>query len=388
MGGTVSPRPHEPLTPRTHILSGILFLSFFGVGRGQEPAVEPDRGDLYLRVVGLRATQGRVRAALFRTREDYDAKSNAFRSIILQVGSTSSDGVFQNVPFGRYCITLYHDENDNNQFDRSLLGAPKEPYGFSNNARVRFAPPAYDKVCFDFDHDDMLVQIDVARPGGMWSVGMGAAFQARPYAGADDRVIPIPLINYVGEYLTIAGPRFEYELTRRDWITVSVLGEYRFAGYESDDSRRLRGMRDRDDTFELGLAFRRELVDKVTLRAQFSADVLGKHGGMEGDLAITRNFRSGRWSFSPTLGVSIQSSDLADYYYGVRAFEARPSRPSYELGATFDPYFGLTTTYQAAPGWLAIGGLNLELLDDEITDSPIVDEDVLATLFVGFVYSL
>jgi outer membrane protein len=345
-------------------------------------------GNLYLRVVGLRVSEGSVRAALFRSRENYDAKSKPFRVMVVGVESRACQGVFSNLPFGRYCITLYHDENDNDEFDRNLLGAPRESYGFSNNARVRFAPPVFDKVCFDFDHEDMLVQIDVTRPGGLWSVGLGAAAVSRPYVGANDRIIPIPLVNYVGERLTVAGPRFEYELARRDWITVSVLGEYRFAGFRSSDSPRLDGMRDRDDTFELGLAFRHRLFERFTLRAQFTADVLDKHGGLGGDLALTRNFRSGRWSFSPTLGVSLQSSELADYYYGVRPSEARPSRPAYELGTALDPYLGFTATYQAAPSWLVIGGLNLELLDDEISRSPIVNDEVLATVFVGFIYSL
>ena len=377
------------MTTLGHVLLATLMPCVCGAGARAAQVAEPDgRGDLYLEVVGLRVSEGSVRAALFRKRENYDAKSKPFRVMVVGVESMTCQGAFSDIPFGRYCITLYHDENDNDEFDRNLLGAPRESYGFSNNARVRFAPPVFDKVCFDFDHSDMLVQIDVASPGGMWSVGMGAAAVSRPYAGADDRIIPIPLVNYVGERLTIAGPRFEYELARHDLVTVSVLGEYRFAGYRSSDSPRLAGMRDRDDTFELGLALRHRFYEHLTLRAQFTQDVFDKHGGMEGDLALTYNFSKGRWSFSPTLGVSFQSPELADYYYGVRPSEATPSRPAYRLGTAVDPYLGWTATYQAAPSWLVIGGLNLELLDDEISRSPIVDDDMLTTLFVGFVYSL
>ena len=374
--------------PRHILLTGLIACVCAARAHPAQAGDRDRRGNLYLRVVGLRASEGSVRAALFRSRENYDAKSKPFRVMVVGVESRTCEGVFSDVPFGRYCITLYHDENDNDEFDRNLLGAPRESYGFSNNARVRFAPPVFDKVCFDFDHDDMLVQIDVASPGGLWSVGLGAAAVSRPYAGASDRIIPIPLVNYVGERLTIAGPRFEYELVRRSWITVSFLGEYRFAGYRSSDSPRLDGMSDRHDTFELGLALRHKVFERFTLRAQLTADVLDQHGGMEGDLALTHNFRSGRWNFSPTLGVSFQSSELADYYYGVRPSEARPSRPAYELGTVIDPYLGLTATYQAAPSWLVISGLNLELLDDDISRSPIVNDEVLATVFVGFIYSL
>jgi uncharacterized protein (DUF2141 family) len=47
------------------------------------------------------------------------------------------------VPPGVYAVQAYHDENDNNRLDRSLLGLPEEGMGFSNNAKMRFGPPAF-----------------------------------------------------------------------------------------------------------------------------------------------------------------------------------------------------------------------------------------------------
>lgn len=47
-----------------------------------------------------------------------------------------------NVP-GGYAIAIYHDENDNHHFDRTLLGLPAEGYGFSNDAPTFLGPPAF-----------------------------------------------------------------------------------------------------------------------------------------------------------------------------------------------------------------------------------------------------
>ena len=218
---------------------------------------------------------------------------------------------------------------------------------------------------------------------------MGVASLAQPYGGDDNRIIPIPLVNYLGRSLTIAGPRIEYEVGRRDWIRFSVLGRYRFAGYDAKDSPRLTGMEDRDDTLEVGFALRHDLFDtQVTLRAQLTADVLDKHGGAELELALNRTFRTGRWALSPSLGTNIQSSDLAGYYFGVEPSEATAARSAYDPGSAVNPYVGLTATYQASANWLLIANVNVELLDDEITDSPIVEDDVLGRLFLGLVYSL
>lgn len=49
---------------------------------------------------------------------------------------------------GTYAIAIYHDENGDGKFDRSMLGLPEEGYGFSNNAAVVLAPPSFDAVKF------------------------------------------------------------------------------------------------------------------------------------------------------------------------------------------------------------------------------------------------
>jgi len=38
-----------------------------------------------------------------------------------------------NVPPGRYAVAVYHDANGNGRLDRSAIGFPQEPYGFSND---------------------------------------------------------------------------------------------------------------------------------------------------------------------------------------------------------------------------------------------------------------
>lgn len=49
---------------------------------------------------------------------------------------------------GTYAIAVYHDENGNRKFDRTLLGLPAEGYGFSRNPAGLIAPPSFDKVSF------------------------------------------------------------------------------------------------------------------------------------------------------------------------------------------------------------------------------------------------
>ncbi len=49
---------------------------------------------------------------------------------------------------GTFALAIYHDENDNHHFDRTLLGLPAEGYGFSNDAPTLLGPPAFAATRF------------------------------------------------------------------------------------------------------------------------------------------------------------------------------------------------------------------------------------------------
>jgi uncharacterized protein (DUF2141 family) len=46
----------------------------------------------------------------------------------------------RNVKPGRYAIAVFHDTNGNGKLDRSFIGLPQEPYGFSNDVGRRGFP--------------------------------------------------------------------------------------------------------------------------------------------------------------------------------------------------------------------------------------------------------
>lgn len=52
------------------------------------------------------------------------------------------------VPAGDYAAQAFHDENDNQHMDRMFGSIPKEGFGFSRDAKVRFSPPAWSDAVF------------------------------------------------------------------------------------------------------------------------------------------------------------------------------------------------------------------------------------------------
>lgn len=66
----------------------------------------------------------------------------------VKVTGTTVTILFDNLPAGEYAFSIFQDVNDNGVLDTNLFGIPREPWGFSNNARGRFGPPDFEAARF------------------------------------------------------------------------------------------------------------------------------------------------------------------------------------------------------------------------------------------------
>ena len=123
------------------VMTGIVCLSAPALGSGE-------KDDLFVTVKGLRSQKGNVHIALY---DDPDRFPD-FDGMILKVEVTIIDGTahhkFNGLASKRYAIAVYHDENDNDEFDQGFLGIPLEDYAFSNNATVFLGPPSFADAAF------------------------------------------------------------------------------------------------------------------------------------------------------------------------------------------------------------------------------------------------
>ncbi|TDI66442.1 MAG: DUF2141 domain-containing protein [Alphaproteobacteria bacterium] len=61
--------------------------------------------------------------------------------------------------YGTYAIAVYHDINGNRKFDKNWLGFPKEPFGLSNNPRIRLRVPKFSDLSFEVGENGADVEI-------------------------------------------------------------------------------------------------------------------------------------------------------------------------------------------------------------------------------------
>lgn len=103
--------------------------------------------DLTVEVEGLRSHKGFVLAALFDKAENFPKTLAAGQRA--PADKDVVELVFRDLKPGIYALSAYQDENDNRELDRGMFGIPKEPYGFSRNARGDKGPPEFRDARFE-----------------------------------------------------------------------------------------------------------------------------------------------------------------------------------------------------------------------------------------------
>ena len=58
-----------------------------------------------------------------------------------------------------YALSVYHDENGDDQFNRNKLGIPTEGVGLSNNPKILFGLPAFEKMRFKIAEAETTIRI-------------------------------------------------------------------------------------------------------------------------------------------------------------------------------------------------------------------------------------
>jgi uncharacterized protein (DUF2141 family) len=104
-------------------------------------------GSLRIQVGGIRNNKGVILCSVFKDGKGYpDQPKLAFAKASLTIKEGMAMVEFPSLPTGQYAVALLHDENGDNKMNTSMMGLPKEGYGFSNNVMGLFGPPTFAKA--------------------------------------------------------------------------------------------------------------------------------------------------------------------------------------------------------------------------------------------------
>jgi len=116
-------------------------------------------------VEGVRNGNGLVAITLYadNSRKFLARHGSLYVGRVDAVSGTTTGCIYVPKP-GVYAIAIYHDENADQNFDRTALGLPAEGFGFSNNPSTLAGLPAFKSVRLNIPRAGLITRIRLRYP--------------------------------------------------------------------------------------------------------------------------------------------------------------------------------------------------------------------------------
>ena len=108
-------------------------------------------GDLTIEISGITPDRGKVYVAVYDAPDTFPISGSQRVGQIVAPDDRHLTLHFKDLPPGRYAAVAFQDFNGNGKLDKNFLGIPKEPYGFSNNARGSAGAPSFSEASVTLD---------------------------------------------------------------------------------------------------------------------------------------------------------------------------------------------------------------------------------------------
>ena len=125
-------------------------------------AQENKSGTIKVVIEGVLDGQSQVRVALEKNAKDFDSGSFDTPKYLSRVEDAKGDSVsvtFPAVPYGTYAIKAFQDLNGDGKLKTGFMGAPEEPWGFSNDATGFMGPADFSDAKFELDAPELELTI-------------------------------------------------------------------------------------------------------------------------------------------------------------------------------------------------------------------------------------
>jgi uncharacterized protein (DUF2141 family) len=111
-------------------------------------------------VTGIKDSAGLITADLFPNKEEgFLRKRGRLTQVQFAAKSPMTKFCVAAPESGLFAMSAYHDGNANGDFDKNTFGLPAEPWGLSNNPKVRFGPPPVTETLFEVNGNGAHVHI-------------------------------------------------------------------------------------------------------------------------------------------------------------------------------------------------------------------------------------
>ena len=141
------------------IVSAALGASVLLALTSASPALAQQRGEIRVKVVGLRSDQGELRFGLYDRKETFATKDGPVLAGGRRIRHGQCELVLPDLPYGAYAIIVGHDVNGDGKINENPFSS--ELKGISNYSGKVLWFPDFDKARFRLDQASVTVEIRV-----------------------------------------------------------------------------------------------------------------------------------------------------------------------------------------------------------------------------------
>jgi len=223
------------------------------------------------------------------------------------------------------------------------------------------------------------------------TLGAGAYTQSQPYKGADNLLLPSPVIFFDNGIFYARWSRFGLYFLgekKEDYAWgFSLTVQPRTLGYKASDSDFLEGMDERESTFEGGLAFSASYQKSQYIEIMLLGDMLHTYNSWILRTEVGDTYKAGDFTFYPSLIFLYMPRKFVDYYYGVKESEATPNRAVYKPGSGLECGVQTYIKYPFTQKLSALINLRYDILPKSAQDSPLTDKNYIYSGLASLIYT-
>ncbi|MBJ7536825.1 MipA/OmpV family protein [Marinomonas transparens] len=217
------------------------------------------------------------------------------------------------------------------------------------------------------------------------SLGIFGTLSESIYKDTDSKSRALPNISYEGENFYFKLPEIGYRfLPQKSMQNLAVGVAYQASKFDPDDSSdtNIKQLDDRDDSvmafasYQLGRMFKTKLAQ----------DISGTHDGFSAEVELSYPMPVASWRVIPSISYSYMDSKMSNHAFGVSQSESAQTGgtiAAYDSSSVSLVTYGIKAMYPVTKSVNIMLGVSQSKYDDDILNSPLVEDDTVNSALAG-----
>ncbi|MCX7552961.1 MipA/OmpV family protein [Marinicella sp. S1101] len=219
-------------------------------------------------------------------------------------------------------------------------------------------------------------------------IGIAGVGSESVYVGGDSQTRFFPAIDYQYKRFYFQAGDIGFNLIDNKAWEVNFGMGFNLAGdIDRGDSRLLQDLPNL--SFPISAFVSAQYKTKFGLfTVKHDNEINNKHDGHSSSLSYAAPIFKNNWLLMPSLSYQYHSAEVVNYFYGVNTADATERFDAYQTGSVNNIQLSFLALREINEKWSFVGNVQSEFYGDEISNSPIVDDDQRLSLFVGLLYKV